>query len=68
MARRDPEAVRTELFSVTSSFFVCGLLHQTGVGGGEDQSQGGDANGLRCGSPGSSGEAAYQRDSWCCFR
>ena len=31
VARRDPETVRKELFSATPSFFVCGLLHQTGT-------------------------------------
>ena len=38
------------------------------LGGGEDQSLGGSADGLRCGSPDGSGEAAYQRDSGLCFR
>ena len=31
VARRDPETVRKELVSATSSFFLCGLLHQTGA-------------------------------------
>ena len=34
----------------------------TVLGGGDGQSLGGDVKGLRCGSPGGSGEAAYQRD------
>ena len=64
VANRDPEIVHRELSSTISSFFVCGLLHQTSaqLGGGEDQILGGDADGLR-----GSGEAVYQGDSGCCF-
>ena len=31
VVRRDPETVRMELFSASSSFFVGELLHQTGA-------------------------------------
>ena len=69
MARRYTKTVSKELFSTTSSFFVCWLLHQTSTQYSEaEKTRGGDSNGLRCGSPGGSDEATYQGDSRCCFR
>ena len=62
VARKDPETVRKELFSATYSLWASAPDQCTGLGGGEDQSQGGDVEGLRCGSPGGSGKEAYQGD------